>query len=285
MADTTTDFYQHKTDAELLFFVEHPDLYQPDLVAAARRELRRRGVAPTEAPAGSTPYLPAPEAPADGGLRTGPLLLVLAVLLVSGAIFYFVRHKSQPAAVAAAPAKPKPRPHLTEVPTSAIPTYDVAGLVAQQVAQVPAAERTAAVKEQNGEAMRQYRELVKRFWTAETQTEYLTNQAHSGKPNPMFTEQALVVREAWSNWNRAAVYNFKLGPIMGGHFDRMKSVASSQQHILDRLPDLLPKQAFLRDKEIVAREAEVQDWMRTLRPTSPVTGKPYEATVLSYSVE
>nr|GFD52926.1 hypothetical protein [Tanacetum cinerariifolium] len=39
---TPSDVLLLKTDAELRFFVENPGYYQPELVAAARRELRRR---------------------------------------------------------------------------------------------------------------------------------------------------------------------------------------------------------------------------------------------------
>ena len=47
MANSIDDFYHQKTDAELQFFVDHPELYQPSLIEAARGELRRRGVVPT----------------------------------------------------------------------------------------------------------------------------------------------------------------------------------------------------------------------------------------------
>ena len=39
---TPPDVLLLKTDAELRFFVENPSYYQEELVAAARRELRRR---------------------------------------------------------------------------------------------------------------------------------------------------------------------------------------------------------------------------------------------------
>ena len=204
------------------------------------------------------------------------------LLLVSLGAYYFMQAKSHPVAPIAAPAKPKAPPRLETVETSAIPSYDglVTQAVAQQVQHLPARERAAA--QADGMVLRQYRELVKRFWTAECQTEFLTNQALAGKASPAFTEQTLLVRTTWSNWNKAAVYGFKFGPAMQEDFQRMQEVASSQQHVLERLPDLLPQRQFLQDKEFNARAAEVQDWLRTMRPTSPVTGKPYESTVLSY---
>ena len=166
MSDTATDFYHQKTEAELRFLIEHPEYYEADLIASAKRELR------------------------------------------------------------------------------------------------------------------QFRSLCKRFWSAETQTEYLTNQAHNGKPSPMFAEQALVVRQTWRAWNQAAVYHFKFGPAMQADYDHMARAASSQQHILDLLPAKLTNREFLKDEEIVARENEVQDYLAKLLPASPVTGRPYRATLL-----
>ena len=282
MADSTDDFYHQKTDAELQFFVDHPELYQPSLIDTARRELRRRGVAPAMAAPAELPPLTyvSPEPAVPTGLRTGPLTLGLAaVLLVGLGSFYVVKQKSTPPV---APARPKAPPRLFAVETSAIPTYDgvVAQAVTQQVQRLPASELAAAKNKADGMALRQYRELAKRFWAAECQTEYLTNQAREGKASPMFADQALVARSSWSAWNKAAVYSFKFGPTMQEDFQRMQEVASSQQHVLERLPDLLPQRKFLKDKELKARDTEVQDWLRALRPASPVTGKAYKATVL-----
>ena len=285
MADSIDDFYHQKTDAELQFFADHPELYQSSLIDAARRELRRRGVAPVTAAPTTLPPLTyvSPEPAAPTGLRTGPLTLGLAaVLLVGLGGFYVVKQKNQPPAPPVAPAKPKAPPRLFEVETSAIPTYDgvVAQAVTAQVQRLPAAERAAAKNKADGMALRQYRELAKRFWVAECQTEYLTNQAHAGKASAMFADQALVARSSWSAWNKAAVYTYEFGPTMQEDFQRMQEVASSQQHVLERLPDLLPQRRFLKDKELNARDTEVQDWLRGLRPASPVTGKPYKATVI-----
>lgn len=285
VAASIDDFYHQKTDTELQYFVDHPELYQPSLIDAARSELRRRGVAPAVAAPGELPPLTyvSPEPPAPTGLRTGPLTLGLAAVLLLGlGGFYVVKQKNQPPAAPVAPAKPKAPPHLEEVETSAIPNYDgvVAQAVAQQIQHLPADERAAAKATPNSAVLRQYRELAKRFWAAECQTEYLTNQAHEGKASPMFADQALVARTTWSTWNKGAVYSYEFSPTMQEDFQRMQEVASSQQHILERMPDLLPQKAFLNDKELNARDAEVQDWLRALRPASPVTGKPYKATVL-----
>ena len=157
-----------------------------------------------------------------------------------------------------------------------MPSFDIDKMVESQVASIPASEK----KEE--QALRQFKGLSRRFWAAETQTEFLTAQAHAGKANPVFAEQALLARGTWSAWNKGAVYGYRFGPTMQAQFKNMALVASSQQHILDRLPGLLPERKFLTDKELTAREAEVQDWMTGVRRLSPVTGKAYQATVLQF---
>ena len=277
VAASIDDFYHQKTDAELQFFVDHPELYQPSLTEAARGELRRRGVRPAAVELPPFTYV-SPAAPAaPTGLRTGSLTLGLAAVLLLGmGGLYFAKQKNRPPV---ALAKPKAPPRLIEVETSAIPTYDgiVAQVVAQQVQRLPTAERAAAKATADGMALRQYRELAKRFWAAECQTEYLTNQARAGKASPMFAEQALVARSTWSAWNKAAVYRYKMGPTMQQHVQYMSDVAGSQQHILEMLPGLLPERRFLTNKELSARSADVQGWLKEVRPTSPVTGRPYRA--------
>ncbi|WP_460555998.1 hypothetical protein [Hymenobacter daeguensis] len=288
MSDSLTDFYHQKTDAELQFFLDNPGYYQPELVAEARRELRRRGVLPSPpivAPAPAPAYQPAPEAAPAPGLKTGPVVLGVAVVLaLSLGGFYYVQQKNSPAAPAPAAEAPpvaarKGPPQLTEVATSAIPNYDVDGLVEQQLRRVPAAERAAA--KAAGQPLRQYRELARRFWAAETQTEYLLNQAREGKAGPVFADQTLVARTTWSAWNKAAVYKYKFGPAMQRQLELMLDVASSQQHLLEMYPDLLPNRRFASDKEATARGEDVQYWMHDLLPVSPVTGRPYKAKAVT----
>jgi hypothetical protein len=279
VSHSTTDFYQQKTDAELQFFLDNPGYYQPELVQEARRELHRRGAlpsAPVAAPAPAPTYHPAPEAAPTPGLKAGPVVLGVAVVLaLSVGGFYYVQQKNSPASAAAtaAPVRKSP-PRLIEVPTYVIPNYDVAALAEQQLRQVPAAERAAA--KAAGQPLRQYRELAKRFWAAETQTEYLLNQAHEGKAGPMFADQTLVARTTWSAWNKAAVYQYKFGPVMQRHLELMSDVASSQQHLLEMYPDMLANRRFASDKEATSRTIDVQYWMHDLLPVSPVTKQPYK---------
>jgi hypothetical protein len=287
VSTSTTDFYHQKTDAELQFFLDNPNYYQPELVAEARRELRRRGALqspPVAAPAPAPAYHPVPETAPAPGLKAGPVVLGVAVVLaLSLSGFYYVKQKNNPATASTpateAPPAPKAPPQLTEVATSAIPNYDVDGLVDQQLQRVPASERAAA--KAAGQPLRQYRELTKRFWAAETQTEYLLNQAQEGKAGEMFADQTLVARTTWSAWNKAAVYQYKFGPAMQRHLELMSDVASSQQHLLEMYPNMLANRRFASDKEATSRATDVQYWMHDLLPVSPVTKQPYKVKAVT----
>ncbi len=269
-----TDALRAKTTAELQFFVDNPGLYHPDLVTAARRELSSRGAGPPS----PTPYSPA-QAEAEAAAPAARRWPVLAgVLLLGAAGTGWLWHTRTPVTVPASrPGQLSPDSlRLESVVTRALPSFDTEAIVAAQLARVPTAEK------KDPQALRQFKELGRRFWTAETQTEFLTTQAHAGQANPMFAEQALLVRENWRAWNKAVVYGYRFGPAMRGQFERMAQAASSQQHILERMPGLLPGRKFLIDKELVARENDVQDWLAGLRKTSPVTGRPYRVTVLQF---
>ncbi|MGI4738737.1 MAG: hypothetical protein ACRYG7_26500 [Janthinobacterium lividum] len=305
-----TDALRAKTDAELQFFVDNPSFYHADIVATAQRELARRGPAAVRPAASSTPLAapevgllpttpptalengpaltsrPTPEpAPAatyaptsydydeETPARRSPLLWVALLALVLAGAWLWQKRTPTAAPVTARHRSPDSL-KLVEVVAHPLPTFDIDRLVETQVATIPATEKRQAA------ALRQFRELCRRFWAAETQTEYLTDQAQAGKAGDLFTDQALVVRGTWRDWNKAAVYSYAFGPKMKDQFERMGQVAASQQHVLDRLPSQLVGRKFLTDKELVARGTDIQDLMRGLRPVSPVTGRPYRAIVL-----
>lgn len=275
MSSSTIDFYQQKTNDELQFFVQHPAQYEPSVVEAAQRELERRGVAaprPVQAA-----YTGAPQAVSSSPL--GKIVLVgLIIASLGGGFWLKQRSDAQEAALKAREEarRRRPAPKLVEVATSAIPSYDgvVANAVAEQLSKIPAAEKA------NPQHLRQFRELAKRFWTAQAQSEYLIDQATAGKANPQFAEQTVVVRTTWTAWNHAAVYGYAFGPTMTEQFEHMGKVASNQQHILDSLPDLLADNKYKWDKELLSRTAEVEDLMAAITPVSPVLGSKYKRTVL-----
>ena len=275
VADTYDDFYHQKTDAELQFLVDHPALYQPSLVTAARSELRRRGKLVVPAP------LPAIAPAADyvepaRGLPIGPLTLGLAVLLlVSLGAYYFMRTKTGAATEAAAPAKPKTPPRLESVETSVIPHYDgpVAMAVTQQLRRVPAAEQAPEMDR------RQYRELAKRFWTAEFQTEYVLERARLGKMDSFLPGHVETALATWQQWNKATLYGYKFGPKMTQHLDAMARVARQQQEGLEDLLLVARNPQPYETPRTRERETDVNDLLSSLLAKSPVTGRTYTVLV------
>jgi len=275
VANSIDDFYHQKTDAELQFFVDHPDLYQPSLIDAARRELRRRGVAPAPLPPLET--APLDYAPGPTGLRTGPLTLGLAaVLLVGMGGFYVVKQKDKPTAAA---EKPKAPLHLEEVATSVIPDYGAAVKVSvqRQVQRVPAGERATAARATM--PMHQYRELAKRFWTAECQTEYVFERARQGKMGAVLPGHVESAMATWEQWNKATVYHYQFGPQMTQHFDAMTRVARQQQEGLADLLIVARNPQPYATAKTRQRAADVNDLLSSLLPKSPVTARPYPVLV------
>ncbi|OGX87268.1 hypothetical protein BEN47_11415 [Hymenobacter lapidarius] len=277
MSSSATDFYHQKTDDELLFFVQNPGQYEPSVVEAARCELTRRGAAPQATASAPAPYVSPPVAPAS---PVGKIVALGLIVVALGGGTYWLKQRDN-AQVAAVKARQdarrnRPAPKLVEVATNAIPSYDgvVANAVAEQLGKIPAQEKA------NPQHLRQFRELAKRFWAAQAQSEYLIDQATAGKANPMFGEQTVVARQTWTAWNHAAVYTYNFGPEMAQQVEHMGKVASNQQHILDSLPDLLADNKYKWDKEMLSRTAEVEDLMASILPVSPVSGRQYKRTVL-----
>ena len=284
VTDSPADFYHQKTDAELLFFVENPTYYQPELVESARRELYRRGVAPAQFPPGppAETYLALGGGPGRPAFSPGRgVLLGVGVLVLGLGGLYFIKQKNRPDAVetgSPAPVRRAP-PQLTEVATAVIPNYDgaVARSVDQQLRRVPAPELAAATRA--AQPLRQYRELAKRFWTAETQTEYVLDQARRGRLSAALPGHVESADASWQQWNRALLYRYTFGPVMANHLDLMRRVARQQQEALrDLLLVANNPQQYENDKTR-QRAADVSDLLGGLLPKSPVTGQPYEALV------
>lgn len=274
MATSLYDFYHQKTDAELQFFADHPEHYQPSLIDAARSELRRRGVAP------APELLPlAYVSPEPTGLRPDALTLGLAaVLLVGLGGFYIAKHQNQPALSVGA-ARPKAPPRLEEVETSVIPDYSVAvkASVQRQVQRVPAGERATAARASM--PMRQYRELAKRFWTAECQTEYVLVQARRGPMDAALPGHIESAMATWQQWNKATAYRYQFGPKMTQHFEAMARVARQQQEGLGDLLVVARNPQPYETAKTRQREADVNDLLSSLLPRSPATGRPYTVLV------
>jgi len=279
----SSDSTLQKTNDELRFYVEHPEQYHPSLVDMARQELRRRGALPAQAPPALDPVYTHTPTRTGSGSKVGVVLALLAAVGLCGGGFYLSNKRDAEAAAAAqAAAKAKALqapPKLTEVATSALPTYDgvVAKCVEDQMKRLPAAERAAATAA--GKPLHQYRELAKRFWTAQTLSEYLVDQARQGKRHEVLPRQVDVVLAAWQRWNSAMVYSYKLGPTMSNHVDLMSRVARQQQDALADLQNAVETKQPLQDNKTALHDADMNDMLSGLLPASPVTGKPYVAHV------
>jgi hypothetical protein len=232
----THDILQLKTEAELRFFVENPSFYQPELVAEARSELRRRGAGSTPA----TPHLPelggASAGPAEyaNARPTQPSWLVLgsvaAVFFLAALGFWVKSSRPHAAGIATrAASPPKAAPQLEAAPSSPIPTYDTEGYVEKALAQVPAAEK------RNEQRLNQYRAVSRRFWAAQNPSAHLIERAQVGKANPVFGAQAQLVLALWHDFDRTQVYSYTFDPVMADHLARMKVVAQYQREALKEL--------------------------------------------------
>jgi len=278
VSDTPQDSFQQKTNEELLFLTQNPGFYHADLVAAAQRELRARGVvsAAPAPPAGTPPVPVMPPAEPDRPSRLG-LWVALGAMLLGGGSWLLYQQSAEKAAPTPASTSAKPRKtyRLVDAPTAALPTYDgvIARSIEQQLRKVPPAEKADA------QALRQYRELAKRFWTAQTLTEYLTDQARQGKANEVFASQVALVQGSWQQLNKALVYSYKFGPIMADHLDRMSRVSRQQQEGLSDLPALVQAHQPVEDANTRERDADVEDLLSGLLVKSPVTGQLYKERV------
>jgi hypothetical protein len=277
VADDSTDFYQQKTDDELRFFTQNPGYYHEDVAAAAARELRRRGVGLTPPPLAASTYGPASDEVARPARGKVVWALLAVVALVGLGYFFNQQSKKQAAEIAAGKAEAKARQsaealELKTVETSPLPNFDAAveRSVQQQLAKVPAGEKAKP------QELRQYETLARRFWAAETLTEYVLQQAHQPNPSPLLPAKVTTVRDAWRPWSQAMLYSYKFGPVMADHLDRMNRVARQQNEALADLPAMLAARQSLQTPDFIRREADVQDLLAGLLPKSPATEQVYK---------
>jgi hypothetical protein len=266
---TTHDILQLKTEAELRFFIDNPTYYQPELVDAARRELRRRPGAASPAPPLAEPAAAAPDtdtastyaqAEAEAEPAQRPWLLlgsVAAVFFIAGLGFWFKSPAPlvpAPAATAhAAPADSAATAAaltLEEAPASPIPTFNTEEYVDKALAQVPASEK------QNELITSQYRTISRLFWAAQNPSAYLIQQAQAGKPSPVLGAQLGLGLDLWRDFDRTQVYHYSFGPVMADHLSRMKAIAQYQGEALVELRNDVEAQRppYLDNDQAVAHQ-------------------------------
>jgi hypothetical protein len=273
----TTDMLLLKTDTELQFFVDNPSFYQPEVVAAAQRELRRRQ--PHAVPSHSGPAFPEQEliqADFDEAPRRQSWALPsgIAVLVAIAGLGFWSR---QPAAAghptpgAAAEAKPAAKPLSLKLETavsSPIPYYDTEGYVDKALALVPKAEKA---KDQR---VSQYRAISRRFWAAQNPSAHLIRQAQEGQPNPVFGAQVKVVLAQWHDLSRVLVYSYQFDPVMADHLDRMKIISQYQRNALIELSNDCEshKRPRLDSETSLEEQAKIAHLLTPLtRKTGPIT--------------
>lgn len=253
-----------KTDTELLFLAQHPDLYHPDLVVAALRELRRRGINPEPVRPEPQPHenrLPAYEETEEPAFwqRPAPWVSLLAVLLIGGILYWNNMQGKAAQAVAAQQVEEKPIV-LETVETHLIPTFDslTRTQIAQEMRQLSAAERT-----EDTSATRRYRILATRYWNAENQSAYLFGKLKGTAADAGFASQAPVVVEEWRRLTKALVYNHSLTPVLAERMNLMRRAAylrietlqEMARHAQNDQPILDPTILSLRDSATHMRES------------------------------
>lgn len=222
-SSSDSEFLTQKTDAELAYIFRHPELYHADLMAAARRELSRRGVSLTPPTATEPePYqayvAPYEEAEPSLWQRPGLWAALLCALLVGG-LLYWSSQQSKAAKQAAADTEAEGPATLVSVETHLIPSFDslTKAQIEQEMRQLPASARN-----QDADATRKYKLLAERYWKAENQSTYLFRHVNPAAPDSTLPGQAAQVEEEWRRLTKALVYNHGLTPTLAERMDVMR---------------------------------------------------------------
>ena len=212
-SEATPDSFLQKTDAELLYLVQHPELYHPALVAQARQELRRRGMSPAQL-AEAAPTEPEEEESAWAGVGRRVALGAAGVVLV-GFGWWALQPASPPPAPAAAVEVPV---ELEAVAARPLPTFEAetARQVDEVRRQLPAANRADTT------ATGRYLRMARRYWLAENQANYLIGLALTDSATGTFPGQVDLALERISWFMRAKAYNQNLHPLMEERLTQMQ---------------------------------------------------------------
>lgn len=258
----SSDSFLLKTTEELQYLVQHPELYHPELIAEAGRELRRRGAVVTRPAAAELPAAPsAYEAePAAAALRSwGPAAAITAAVLGLG--WWGLRTGSGPATPPAAPADSKPIV-LEAVKVRQLPTFEAEA--ARQVAatrrQLPAADRADTT------ATGRFARTARRYWLAENAAAYLTAQALGDSTSSVFTGQIDLTLERITWFMKARAYDQHLHPIMEERLNEMQQGLTLRRSSLKTIKSQYELGAELTNAEAAFTEAaEAADISRVVQ--------------------
>lgn len=255
-ASSSADSLSEKTDAQLLFIAQHPELYHADLLTAARRELRRRGISPDPAAPEPLPretYILPYEEEHEPSFwqRPAPWITLLAVLLIGG-VLYWNNTKAKAAQKLAAQQEQEGPIELESVEILRIPTFDslTRTQIAQEMRQLSPAQRA-----EDTTATRKYKLLATRYWNAENQSVYLLNWLQKPNANMAMASQATVVIEEWRRLTKALVYDHGLTPVLaermhvmrGAAYLRIETLQEINRHFQNKQPILDPDIISLSD--------------------------------------
>jgi hypothetical protein len=251
------DVFTQKADSDLLYFLQNPELYHPDVVTAARQELQRRGVA-------TSAFLKQDEAVVtdfeyEPNERRWLVPGIGAVLLLAGGLFYSQFYKPAPA-FAVAP-KANTSTVLESVELNVLPAFDAetAAQVKEEPGRLPAKERT------DKKPLGKYLILAGRFWKAEHQAEFLANQVAIAKIDSTFPGKASLVYDQWRELTRVLVYNHNLRPGMQQRVHMMHDVANRRMQSLQEMRENYMLGKPVIDKGVRTTLAPVDDMLHELR--------------------
>ncbi|UOQ65144.1 hypothetical protein [Hymenobacter volaticus] len=246
-----SDSLSQKTDGELLFLAQHPELYHADLIAAARRELRRRGISPDPAQPEPLPrenYILPYQEEQEPSLwqRPTPWVVLLAVLLVGG-ILYWKNMQSKATQAVVAQQEIEGPIELETVETHLIPTFD--SLTRTQIAQ-EMRQLSPAARSEDTTATRKYRLLATRYWNAENQSAYLFKELKGDASDVGLAKQAPVVIEEWRRLTKALVYNHGLTATLAERMDLMRRAAYLRIETLQEIARRAQNDQVILDPDI-----------------------------------
>lgn len=275
-----SDSLSQKTDNELLFLAQHPELYHADLIAAARRELRRRGISPDPAQPEPLPrenYILPYQEEQEPSLwqRPTPWVVVLAVLLIGGILYWNNMQKQATQSVAAQQEEEGPI-ELETVQTHLIPTFD--SLTRTQIAQELRQLSPSALSEDTT-ATRKYKLLATRYWNAENQSAYLFKQLKGNADDVALARQAPVVIEEWRRLTKALVYNHGLTATLAERMDLMRQAAYLRIETLQEVARRAQNDQVIVDPDIIQLADSATQMRESLLSRAKWNGRLRRATL------